>query len=44
MVKKYEFIDRILYLIRKRLEKNLPDETSLSEMIEKAKIEIKKIY
>jgi hypothetical protein len=44
MIKKHEFIDRTLYLIRKKLEENLPDEVSLNEMIERAKIEIRKIY
>jgi hypothetical protein len=32
MVKKYEFIDRILFLIRKELEENLPEEAPLDEM------------
>jgi len=39
MVKKYEFIDRILYLIRKELEEKLPEEASLDEMY----LEFKKI-
>jgi ASC-1-like (ASCH) protein len=44
MIKKYEFIERTLYLIREKLEKRLPDETTLEEMIEKTKKIIKEIY
>ena len=35
MVKKYEFIERTLYLIRKLLEEYLPKEAILDEMVEK---------
>lgn len=43
MVKRYEFIERILFLIRKKLD-DLPSEATLDEMIEKYKELIKKIY
>jgi hypothetical protein len=32
MIKRYDFVDRIIYLIRKELEKNLPEEDTLEEM------------
>jgi hypothetical protein len=32
MIKKYDFIDRIIYLIKKDLEKSLPEEDTLEEM------------
>jgi hypothetical protein len=32
MVKKYEFIDRICFLVRKRLEEILPSQATLDEM------------
>ena len=35
MIKKDEFIDRTLYLIKKLLEEYLPKETTLEEMIDK---------
>ena len=35
MEKKYEFIDRTLYLLRKEMEEKLPNETTLDEMIQK---------
>jgi len=35
MVKKYEFIERTLFIIRKRLEENLPDFVTLEEMTDK---------
>jgi len=44
MIKKYEFIERTLYLIREKLEKRLSDETTLEEMIEKTKQLIKEIF
>ena len=44
MMKRYEFIERTLYLIRKKLEENLPAETTLDEMINKAKELINEIY
>lgn len=43
MVKKYEFIERLVYLIREKLENNLPGENTLEEMLEKAKVLIKEI-
>jgi hypothetical protein len=43
MIKKYDFIERIIYLIREKLEKDLPDKTTLEEMIEKARELIKEI-
>jgi hypothetical protein len=33
MIKKYEFIDRTLFLIRKLLADNLVDESTLDEMV-----------
>ena len=44
MIKRFEFIERTLYLIREKLSKKLPDEATLEEMIEKAKELIKEIY
>ena len=35
MIKKFEFVERTLYLIRKLLEENLPKEATLTDMIEK---------
>lgn len=35
MEKKFEFVERTLYLIRKLLEDNLAKEATLDEMIEK---------
>lgn len=35
MEKRYEFIDRTIYLIRKILEENLPKEATLDEMVVK---------
>jgi hypothetical protein len=32
MIKKFDFIDKIIYLIRKELEQNLPSEDTLEEM------------
>jgi len=32
MIKRYDFVDRIIYLIRKDLEKSLPEEDTLEEM------------
>jgi hypothetical protein len=43
MVKRYEYIERILFLIRKKLEENLPEETTLEEMINKTREKIKEI-
>ena len=33
MIKRYEFIERVIYLLRKRLESELPEEATLDEMI-----------
>lgn len=35
MIKKYEFIEKTLFLIKKLLEENLPDEDTLGEMKDK---------
>jgi len=35
MEKRYDFIERTLFLIRKLLEANLPKDATLDEMIEK---------
>lgn len=35
MIKKYEFIEKTLFIIRKELEENLPDWVTLEEMIDK---------
>jgi hypothetical protein len=43
-MKRHDFVDRMLYLIREKLENNLPEETTLEEMIEIAKELINKIY
>lgn len=43
MVKRYEFIERIVYLIREQLEDKLPIEDTLDEMATKAKILIEEI-
>jgi hypothetical protein len=44
MIKRHEFIERTLYLIRKKLNEKLPKESSLNEMIDKTKQIIKEIY
>jgi hypothetical protein len=44
MVKKNKFIERTIYLIKRELEEKLPDEDILSDMIDKAKEIINKIY
>ena len=44
MMKRYEFIERTLFLIRTKLENNLPDEADLDEMIEKTQELIKNIF
>lgn len=36
MIKKQQFLERFLFLIKKELEDFLPDETSLDEMINKS--------
>lgn len=35
MIKKYEFIEKTLFIIRKELEENLPDFVTLEEMTDK---------
>ena len=35
MIRKFEFIEKTLFLIRKLLESHLPKEATLDEMIEK---------
>jgi hypothetical protein len=32
MIKRFEFIEKIIYLLRKELEENLPEESSLDDM------------
>jgi len=44
MIKRYDFIERTIYLIREKLENNLPEEDTLEEMIIKAKELIQEIY
>jgi len=43
MIKKKKFIERTLYLIKKELEENLPDEDTLDEMVTKTKKLVTKI-
>ena len=31
MIKRFEFIEKIIYLLRKELEENLPDEATLED-------------
>jgi len=35
MIKRYDFTDKTIYLIRKLLEENLPRESTLDEMVSK---------
>ena len=44
MMKRYEFIERTLNLIRQKLGENLPDEATLEEMTDKSKELIDEIY
>jgi len=44
MVKRHEFIERTLYLIRKELSEHLPNEDTFDEMIKKYKEFLKNIY
>ena len=44
MIKRYDFLERTIYLIREKLENNLPEEDTLEEMIRKAKELIQEIY
>jgi hypothetical protein len=44
MIKKYDFIEKTIYIIKKKLEKNLPQEAILEEMIDKTKELIKEIF
>jgi len=44
MIKRYDFIERTIYLIREKLENNLSEEDTLEEMIIKAKELIQEIY
>lgn len=43
MEKRYEYIEKILYLIRKKLGENLPVEATLEEMANKSRELIKEI-
>lgn len=42
-IKRYEFIEKVLYLIRKKLEQKLPLEATLKKMIDKYREIIKNI-
>jgi hypothetical protein len=42
-MKRYEFVEKIVYLVREKLENNLPNEGSQNEMIIKAKKLLEKI-
>ena len=44
MIKKYEFIDRTIHLIRTKLEEKLSIEATLEEMLYIAKQVIKELY
>lgn len=35
MIKRYEFVDRTLHLLRMELENHLPNEGTLDEMVQK---------
>lgn len=37
MMKRYEFIERVIYLLREKMEHQLPDEATMDELIEKTK-------
>ena len=43
MIKRYEFIERVIYLLRKELEENLPKESSLDDMYNHLEKILKKI-
>jgi len=43
MIKRYEFIERTLFLIKEILENHLPKEDTLDSMCEKRDILIKKV-
>ncbi len=43
-MKRYEFLEQTLHLIRVELSESLPDEATLEEMINKSKELIKNIY
>jgi len=42
IIRRYDFIERTLYLIKKALEESLPEEATLEEMADKASEIIKK--
>ena len=44
MVRRYDFVDRMTYLIREKLENNLPCDATLDEMMEKAKELLKELF
>jgi len=44
MIRRFEFIEKTLYLIRKELSEKLPIEGTLDEMVDKALKLIKEIY
>ena len=43
MIKRYDFVDKVIYLIRKELEKKLPIEAPIDEMVDKYKELMKNI-
>lgn len=42
MEKRFEFVDRTIYLIRQLLEENLPKEATLDEMVQKRNMLLEK--
>jgi len=44
MEKRYDFIERSLYLLRKEMENNLPLEGTLEEMLEELKKIINQLF
>jgi len=44
VIKRYEFIERTLYLIRKTLEDKLSEEATLNEFIEEFKKAIERLF
>ena len=43
MIKRYDFVDKTLAIIRKELENNLPKEGTLDEMVEKRNELLKRV-
>jgi len=44
MIKRNDFVERSIYLLREKLEENLPLEATLDEMVEIARELIKEIF